>query len=136
MTRPDWETIWLALARSIAQRSVDTRLQVGCVIVDHENRHVLAVGYNGDEVGGANVADSVEPGASGFVHAEVNALIKSRGVAGGTAYVTHLPCPVCARALVNARIARVVYGEAYRDMRGVRILEAAGVDVDHVNGWA
>lgn len=129
MSRPDWQSIWMGLARSLAARSVDPRLKVGCVIVDAANRSVLAVGYNGDEVGGRNAVDSLEPGQSGFVHAEVNALIKSRGVAGATVYVTHAPCAVCARALVNERIACVVYGETYRDTRGLSLLEAAGVDV-------
>lgn len=132
MTRPAWPTIWMRLARSIAERSVDPRLQVGCVIVSADDRQVLAVGYNGDEAGGANAPDSTDAGASGFVHAEVNALIKSHGVCGSIVYVTHSPCVVCARALVNERVARVVYGEAYRDTRGIEILRKSGVHAEEM----
>ena len=132
MTRPAWHTIWMRLARSIAERSVDPRLQVGCVIVSADDRRVLAVGYNGDEAGGANAPDSTDAGASGFVHAEVNALIKSHGVCGSIVYITHSPCVVCARALVNERVARVVYGEAYRDTRGIEILRKSGVSAEEM----
>ena len=132
MTRPAWPTIWMRLARSIAERSVDPRLQVGCVIVSVDDRRVLAVGYNGDEAGGANAPDSTDAGASGFVHAEVNALIKSHGVCGSIVYITHSPCVVCARALVNERVARVVYGEAYRDTRGIEILRKSGVSAEEM----
>ena len=132
MIRPAWPTIWMRLARSIAERSVDPRLQVGCVIVSTDDRRVLAVGYNGDEAGGANAPDSTDAGASGFVHAEVNALIKSHGVCGSIVYITHSPCVVCARALVNERVARVVYGEAYRDTRGIEILLKSGVSAEEM----
>lgn len=119
----------MRVARTIAERSVDPRLKVGCIIVDPENRGVLGVGYNGDEAGGRNAVESLEPGQSGFVHAEINALIKTRETRGASMYVTHSPCPVCARAIVNARVARVIYGEAYRDARGVEILQGAGIGV-------
>jgi dCMP deaminase len=122
----------MRLARSIAERSVDPRLQVGCVIVSADDRRVLGVGYNGDEAGGANAPDSTDAGASGFVHAEVNALIKSHGVCGSIVYITHSPCVVCARALVNERVARVVYGEAYRDTRGIEILLKSGVSAEEM----
>jgi len=120
----------MRVAQMIAERSVDPRLKVGCVIVDPENRGVLGLGYNGDEIGGANVVASLEPGQSGFVHAEINALIKTRETKGAIMYVTHSPCPVCARAIVNARIGRVIYGELYREPRGVEILKNAGVSCD------
>ena len=132
MTRPAWPTIWMRLARSIAERSVDPRLRVGCVIVSDDDRRVLGVGYNGDEAGGANAPDSTDAGASGFVHAEMNALIKSHGVCGSIVYITHSPCVVCARALVNERVARVVYGEAYRDTRGIEILRKSGVSAEEM----
>ena len=132
MTRPTWPSIWMGLARSLAARSVDPRLQVGCVIVSYDDRRVLGVGYNGDETGGSHEPDSLEPGQSGFIHAEVNAMIKAGGCRAATVYVTHAPCPVCARALVNERVARVVYAAAYRDMRGVQVLTNAGIIVEEL----
>jgi len=48
-------------------------------------------------------------------HAEVEALRDASRVTGnwrveGTLYVTQEPCPMCAGALVNARVVRLVYG--------------------------
>ncbi|MFT3765016.1 MAG: tRNA adenosine(34) deaminase TadA [Minicystis sp.] len=49
-------------------------------------------------------------------HAEVDALRRASAalghwrLEGATVYVTLEPCPMCAGALVNARVARVVYG--------------------------
>ncbi len=49
-------------------------------------------------------------------HAEIQALraagqaLKNYRLTGATLYVTMEPCPMCAGALVNARISRLVYG--------------------------
>lgn len=46
MTRPDWDSYFLGIARAVAARADCTRRQVGAVVVDTGNR-VLSVGYNG-----------------------------------------------------------------------------------------
>ena len=48
-------------------------------------------------------------------HAEIEALRQAAAAVGnwrveGTLYVTQEPCPMCAGALVNARVTRLVYG--------------------------
>ncbi|HWM88572.1 MAG TPA: tRNA adenosine(34) deaminase TadA [Kofleriaceae bacterium] len=48
-------------------------------------------------------------------HAEIEALRRASQTVGnwrveGTLYVTQEPCPMCAGALVNARVLRLVYG--------------------------
>jgi glycosyltransferase involved in cell wall biosynthesis len=76
MERPSWDFIWSSFASTIAQRSMDPNFKVGAVIVPEDNTGVLALGYNGDHKGGPNQRVSEEPGQSGFIHAEINALIK------------------------------------------------------------
>src|SRR5690349_4240542 len=77
---------------------------VGAVVVDATGT-LLAVGRNGRE------ADHDPTG-----HAEIYALRRAAAalghwrLEGTTVYVTLEPCPMCAGALVNARVARVVYG--------------------------
>ncbi len=77
---------------------------VGAVIVDTDGRE-LARDHNRREV----LADPT-------AHAELYALRAAaarRGhwrLEGATLFVTLEPCPMCAGALVNARIARVVFG--------------------------
>jgi tRNA(adenine34) deaminase len=77
---------------------------VGAVVVDASG-DVIAHGRNRREL-------DQDPTA----HAEIDALRRAAGVLGrwrlegATVYVTLEPCPMCAGALVNARVARVVYG--------------------------
>ena len=73
---------------------------VGCVIV--KNNNIIAAAHTGD---------------SGRPHAETIALEMAGAAArGATAYVSLEPCahhgntPPCAQALIDAGIARVVYG--------------------------
>ena len=68
---------------------------VGAVIVREDK--VIASGYH--KRAGAN-------------HAEVEALNKigKKGMKGDVLYVTLEPCPMCAGALVHARVKRLVYG--------------------------
>jgi tRNA(adenine34) deaminase len=77
---------------------------VGAVVVDAAGR-VLARGRNRREA-------DLDPTA----HAEIAALrdaarrIGAWRVLGATVYATLEPCAMCAGALVNARVSRVVYG--------------------------
>jgi dCMP deaminase len=129
--RPSWDKIWIEFARNIAKRSYDPRFQVGSVIVTEDNCQVLAVGYNGNYAGGPNKVESEIPGESGFIHAEINALIKLdyNNPKKKKLYLTLAPCRMCAKAIVNAGIAEVIYEEPYRDMSGVQLLQDCGIKV-------
>ena len=90
----------LALARESA---AEGEVPVGCVIV-----------RRGEIVGrGRNRREQVRNALS---HAEIEAINDACRNLGGwrlwecTLYVTLEPCPMCAGAIVNARIPRVVYG--------------------------
>jgi len=130
-TRPSWDDTWMSIARQISQRSTDPRLRVGAVIVTSDNTSVLSLGYNGGYAGGPNDPESPEPGKSGFVHAELNAVIKLdyHDHHDRVMYVTHSPCVSCAKCIINARIRGVIYEADYRDASGVELLRRAGVSV-------
>jgi dCMP deaminase len=131
MSRPKWDEIWMSLALHIAERSPDRRLKVGSVIVTEDNSCVLSLGYNGDEQGGNHIPDSLEPGKSGFIHAEANALIKMNYAdhRQKKIYLTHSPCLVCARMIINAGIKKVIYCEEYRDTKGIDLLRKADITI-------
>ena len=129
MSRPEWDQIWMDFARNIAKRSYDPRFQVGSVIVTEDNCQVLAVGYNGNYSGGPNEVESSNPGESGMLHAEINALIKLdyNNPKKKKLYLTLSPCRMCAKAIINAGIDEVVYAVEYRDTSGVDLLRHAGI---------
>jgi tRNA(adenine34) deaminase len=100
--RHDEQFMRLAL-EAAAQACAHDDVPIGCVLV--ENEVVIAVGENRREIDGDPTA-----------HAEIIAL-RAAGAArdrwrmdGVTAYVTLEPCVMCAGALLNARVSRVVMG--------------------------
>jgi dCMP deaminase len=135
MERPSWDEIWMNFAHTIAKRSLDAKHKVGAVIVNEENTQVLAVGYNGDQKGGPNKRDSMSVGGSGFIHAEINALIKCDYNYGKKKkmYLTLSPCRMCAKAIVNAGINEVIYFKEYESSNGLDILKSAGISVKQYN---
>jgi tRNA(adenine34) deaminase len=103
MTTADDER-WMRRALEAAHEAAGAGdVPVGAVVV--AGGVALAVERNGRE-------ELSDPTA----HAEVLALRTAARVLGrwrldgATLYVTQEPCPMCAGALVNARIARLVYG--------------------------
>ena len=90
----------LALARQAGQ---DGEVPVGCVIV------------RGDKIVGRG-RNRREKDKTALGHAELEAIADACKNLGGwrlwdcTLYVTLEPCPMCAGAIINARIPRVVFG--------------------------
>lgn len=90
----------LALAREAA---AEGEVPVGCVVV----REGTVVGRG---------RNRREKDKTALAHAEIEAISQACQTLGGwrlwecTLYVTLEPCPMCAGAIVNARIPRVVYG--------------------------
>ena len=109
--RPSFEEIYIRLALTIAERSTCKRLQVGTVITSSDFRKVLALGYNGNASGLANTCDSDIPGQCGCLHSEENAIINcdSPRELEKFVFVTHLPCFMCAKRLINLGGVRKVF---------------------------
>ncbi len=105
MNRLSWDQVWSSFASTISQRSTDPKIKVGCVIVPFDNTGVLSLGYNGDHKGGSNERESNDTGFSGFIHAEINALIKMdfNNPKDKKMYLTHSPCKMCAKAIYGER---------------------------------
>ena len=131
MSRPSWPETWMSIAHIISNRSYDPRLKVGAIIVSEDNTQMLSIGYNGNYRGGPNLHESLEPGQSGFIHAEANALVKCdyNFHKRKHMYLTHSPCRSCSKLIVNADISRVIYDSLYRDASGLEILTSAGIEV-------
>jgi tRNA(adenine34) deaminase len=93
-----------ALAEAAAAAAAD-EVPIGAVVVHHPTQVVIGRGHNRRET-------DHDPTA----HAEILALREAGRTLGHwrvldcTLYVTLEPCPMCAGAMVNARLPRVVYG--------------------------
>jgi dCMP deaminase len=128
-SRPTWDEVWMKTAEALAERSYDPRHKVGAIVVTEDNTQVLAVGYNGNYSGGPNEVESVIPGESGMLHAEINALLKMdyNNPKKKKMYVTLLPCRMCAKAIINSGISEVIYKDLYRDESSISILEEMSI---------
>ena len=129
--RPSWDQVWSDVVFTIAKRSPDPNFKVAAIIVTDDNTQLLSLGYNGDHAGGPNCRESDSPGESGFLHAEINALIKLdfNNPKSKKMYVSLSPCKMCAKAIVNSRIDEVVYIDKYRNDSGIDLLLRAGIKV-------
>ena len=132
--RPSWDQIWADVVRNISRRSPDPTFKVAAIVVTDDNTQLLSLGYNGDHAKGPNLRESEASGESGFLHAEVNSLIKLdfNSPTRKKMYVSLRPCRMCAKAIVNARIDEVIYFERYRDTSGIDLLLGAGIKVRQI----
>jgi dCMP deaminase len=124
----------------VARRSTCPRAAVGAVIV--RDKRILTTGYNGAP---ANLPHCTEVGClmvNGHcvrtLHAEQNAIIQGAlhgvDVSRSTIYVTHQPCLICAKMIINAGIERVVYAGSYPDEIAQGFLLDAGVELVRFEG--
>ena len=98
------DEIFMEEALKLAREAFsDGEVPVGCVIT------------RGGEIVGRG-RNRREGDKSALAHAEIEAISEACRTLGGwrlwecTLYVTLEPCPMCAGAIINARIPRVVYG--------------------------
>jgi len=135
INRPSWDKIWMKMAETIAQRSHHPTFKVGAIIVTSDNTQVLSLGYNGNARGMSNVPQSDEPGCSGLLHAEINALLKLdfNNPKDKVMYLTLSPCENCAMAVINSGVKEVVYKEEYRDKTGINLLKCSRIKVRKIN---
>lgn len=123
---------YMRMALIWAENSYCERRKVGALLVN--NKMIISDGYNGTPSGFENKCEDENNVSKPYVlHAEANAITKvarsNNSSDGSTLYVTASPCIECAKLIIQAGIKRVVYGEKYRIMDGVELLESAGIDV-------
>lgn len=130
--RPIWDDVWIAVANTIAKRSLCSRDAVGAVIVDTRNRPI-AMGYNGPPANfnhegkwcsswckrgsipvvyqrTGEIPKDPEYNDCPSLHAEQNALITAdkSNFTGGTIYVSSYLCGTCTKLIANSGLRRVV----------------------------
>lgn len=142
-----WDEFFMFSAGIAAQRSKDPSTQVGCVIVNKDNR-IVSSGYNGfpqgmsDDVGlwGKTSPEPLRNKYMYVCHAEMNAIISSKtDCKGNTMYITHYPCHECAKMIIQAGIEKVVYSKDWgrgkeTQIAGKVLFDFANVKVEKYYG--
>ena len=122
-------------------RSYGIRAKVGTLIV-MPGIGIISDGYNGMPVGEPNYLMEIQADDGSWytnpeaIHAESNALLKltqrTEVCTGATMYQTFSPCSGCVKLIKQARIARIVFREYFRDTVGLPSLLKAGIELVHL----
>lgn len=113
---------FLNLSEVAATRATCPRLHVGTMLV--KDGMVISSGYNGAPKGLKHCDDVgckiVNGHCVRVVHSELNSLLQAahNGVSTKDAslYTKYLPCEACAKVIINAGIARVVFRDIYKNI--------------------
>lgn len=118
--RPSFEDTFFNIAKLNVLRSTCPRLQVGCVIV--RNNQVLTSGYNGAPRGLPHCTaydppcNPINDDCSVSCHAEMNAVAMAAlhgiCIVDSSMFVTHAPCTICARLIIQSGVRKVWYLDA------------------------
>ncbi|HBG40856.1 MAG TPA: CMP deaminase [Porphyromonadaceae bacterium] len=123
---------YMRMAFIWAENSYCKRRKVGALLV--KNKMIISDGYNGTPSGFENICEDEGGVTKPYVlHAEANAITKvarsNNSSEGATLYITSSPCIECAKLIIQAGIARVVYADAYRLSDGIELLQRAGIEI-------
>ena len=141
-----WDERFMQMAETIAEWSscYQENRHVGAICV--KDKRILTTGYNGAPQGIMSCAERgeclrrVRNIASGTmqevcyaVHAEQNAIIQAAKIGvsleGAVMYVTHQPCILCTRMIINSGIKKVIYKNGYPDDFAVELFKQSGVEL-------
>lgn len=136
--RPGFDEWAMGLAIAVSKRSRDPSTKVGAVII-RSDKTIASMGYNGfprtmeDKEEWWNDREEKYPRV---IHAEMNALLNSKeSVAKMSLYITHPPCPDCAKHVAAAGITRIICGTSedirarFNITKSLQILADCGVEV-------
>ena len=131
----------MSITELVAQRSTCTRRYVGAILV--RDKRIISTGYNGAPSGISHCLDvgclreqkGIPSGERHELcrglHAEQNAIIQASlqgsTVEGATLYCTNMPCSICTKMLINAKIKEVYYREGYADTLSASLMAEAGI---------
>ncbi len=117
-----WDTYFSAIAVLSSYRSKDPKQQAGACIVGHNDK-IIGIGYNGlprgcDDDDAAfefwrdeDDSDTYNSKHTYVVHAEQNAIYNCmvHDMTQARIYTTLFPCHICAQAIVQVGIKKVIY---------------------------
>ena len=119
------------ILNQITNLSVASTKKVGCMALRKDFSKIASFGYNGS-FSGAEVneetgteEDSLTPGESGFIHAEVNmiAKFKENDPENYIILLSLSPCKMCTKILINAGFKHVYWIEDYRETEHFKIFD-------------
>jgi dCMP deaminase len=141
--RPSWDDYFMTIAGDVATRSTCIRRSVGTVIV--KEKRILSTGYNGPPSGIShctpetclrskmNIPSGEKHELCRGLHAEQNAIIQAAyhgvQIKDAIIYVTHQPCSICTKMLINSGIKAFIFQSPYNDPLAMEMADEAGIEL-------
>lgn len=157
--RETWDCIFMEICKIICKRSTCARIQTASILVRDKN--IISIGYNGVCSGQEHCFDYWKniwinnysekyPVFENFtsseefkllhhqyssineLHAEVNTILQCETSAKGSIlYTIYSPCINCAKAILSAKISKVIYLKKYdRDVSGITLLNNNNICIE------
>ena len=119
------------ILHNVKDLSNSSTTKVGCIALRKDFSKIASFGYNGSYSGAEDnpetgtEEDSLVPGESGFMHAEVNMIAKFKEYDPENYIIllTLSPCKMCTKILVNAGFKHVYWLEDYRETEHFKIFD-------------
>ena len=146
MAMDKWDKRFMELTETVAGWSscFQENRHVGAIIV--KDKHVLTTGYNGAPAGikscmergeclrrKLNIPSGTMQETCYAVHAEQNAIIQAAklgiSLEGAVMYVTHQPCVICTRMILNSGVKKVIYKNGYPDEFALELFKQSDVEL-------
>lgn len=132
---------FVTILNEISDLSTSTKLKVGAMSLHWSFQKIASFGYNGSYPGAeinpltGSEEESLEPGQSGFIHAEVNMIAKFREINPEDYIIllTHSPCNICTKVLINAGFRYVYWVESYRETSHLTIFDDLGIKCGNIS---
>jgi len=133
----------MKITEDVSTRSTCLRRSVGAIIV--KDKRILTTGYNGVPTNISHCTDetclrtkyNVPSGERHELcrglHAEQNAIIQAanHGVSinGASIYITHQPCSICTKMLINSGIKKFIYKFPYNDPLSMEMIGETNIEM-------
>ena len=122
---------FIQILLNIRDLSNSSTTKVGCMTLKKDFSKIASFGYNGSYSGAqinpetGTEEESLIPGESGFIHAEVNMIAKFKEYDPENYIVllTLSPCKMCTKILVNAGFKHVYWLDNYRNLDHLEIFK-------------
>ena len=128
------------MLQKISTLSNASTKKVACMALHRKFTKIASFGYNGSYMGApineltGTEEESLVPGESGFIHAEVNMIAKFREFdpENYVILLTLSPCKMCTKILVNSGFKFVYWIEDYREQSHLNIFDESGISYGNI----
>jgi deoxycytidylate deaminase len=128
------------MIQQISTLSNASTKKVACMALHKNFTKIASFGYNGSYMGApinestGTEEESLVPGESGFIHAEINMIAKFREFDPENYIIllTLSPCKMCTKTLVNSGFKYVYWIEDYREQSHLHIFDDSKIKYGNI----